>query len=68
MNWYFDSSLYLKKAKMWSADHKKVFKGLDFENPADTRLFYGTIWNIYIYIFFNNPFLTVLLGCFENVL
>ncbi len=27
---------------MWSADLKKVFKGLkiDLENPADTRLFF----------------------------
>ncbi len=30
---------------------KKVFKCLkiDFENPADARLFYGTIWNIIIF-------------------
>ncbi len=42
------------KAEMWSADLKKVFKGLkiDFENPADTRLFYGTIWNNYYYFFY----------------
>ncbi len=40
-----------------------------FENPADTRLFYGTIWNILLfYIFWNKPFLTILLGCLENVL
>ncbi len=55
INWYFWLIPFLKnclKAEMWSADLKKVFKGLkiDLENPADTRLFYGTIWNIYIYI------------------
>ncbi len=52
---------------MLSLGLKKVFKGLKFDlkNPADTRLYYGTIWSIF---FFNKPFLTVLLGCFENVL
>ncbi len=36
---------------MWSADLKKVFKGLNIylENPADTRLFYGTIWIINLF-------------------
>ncbi len=47
---------------MWNIDLK-----IDFENPADTRLFYGTIWkNIIFYIY--KSFLTVLLGCFQNVL
>ncbi len=46
------------KAEMWSADLKKVFKGLqiDFENPADTRLFYGTIWNNVFFFFLISPF------------
>ncbi len=46
INWYL------------SADLKKVLKGLkiDFENPAETRLFYGTIWNnIFIFIWMS-PF------------
>ncbi len=36
---------------MWSADLKKVFKGLqiDLENPADSNLLYGTIWNMYLF-------------------
>ncbi len=34
---------------MLSLGLKKVFKGLkfDFKNPADTRLYYGTIWSIF---------------------
>ncbi len=53
---------------MLSLGLKKVFKGLkfDFKNPADTRLYYGTIWSNCF--FFNKPFLTILLRCFENVL
>ncbi len=48
INWYFWLMPFLKnclKAEMWSADLKKVFKGLNiyFDNPADTRLFYDTI-------------------------
>ncbi len=48
INWYFWLMPFLKKnlkAEMWSADLKKVFKGLKiyFDNPADTRLFYDTI-------------------------
>ncbi len=51
---------------MWSADLKKVFKGLkiNFENPAETRLFYGTIWNNFFYFYLNKPFLTVLISLF----
>ncbi len=72
INWYFWLIPFLKKntlkAEMWSADLKKVFKGLKivFENCADTNIFYGTIWNIIIF-FWISPFLTVILVCFENV-
>ncbi len=43
---------------MWSADLKKVLKGLkiDFENPAETRLFYGTIWNNFFIFIWMSPF------------
>ncbi len=48
INWYFWLMPFLKnclKAQMWSADLKKVFKGLTiyFDNSADTRLVYDTI-------------------------
>ncbi len=35
---------------MWNIDLK-----IDFENPADTRLFYGTIWKNIIFLYIS-PF------------
>ncbi len=61
INWYFWLIPFLKnclKAEMWSADLKKVLKGhkIDFENPAETRLFYGTIWNNFFIFIWMSPF------------